>query len=336
MVISLDHTDWTALIVALVPLCFFLHSSGLAKMFKSVKLDGKHVFITGGSKGLGLALAVEFVRRGCHVSIAARDAADLATALQCLEKEATSSLKARKSNFHAFSVDVCDSTELKKALQTAETASGPIDILVLNAGVCIPGLLLDQDIDTFQRLLDLNLLANVKATQLVLPGMMSRQSGHLVYVASPLSVLGFAGYSAYCASKWALRGFVDSLRNETQGTGVTLSIGYPPDTDTPGFAKENETKPGLCVAVNKALGNDLYSPEKVAKCMVKGISRGDYHLPTPDLGSSLLLNSMAGLTPKPIHPLLTAFLAPLTVFVSSFFRWRIDSVAKKFNSQENL
>ena len=83
----------------------------------------------------------------------------------------------------------------------------------------------------------------------VVPHMVRRRSGHIVIVASGLAVTSFLGYSSYAPTKWALRGLADTLRNELLGFGIAVQIAYPPDTETPGFAHENETKPPETTAV---------------------------------------------------------------------------------------
>ena len=107
-------------------------------------------------------------------------------------------------------------------------------------------------------------------------------------------------------------------------------MGYPPDTDTPGYAAENVGKPQLCVAANAALGSELYSADRVAAALVGGMERaGVYHLPSPDLGANLLVGSMAGISPKPLPLLLAALAAPLVQPITSFLRWRVDAAVRK-------
>ena len=85
-----------------------------------------------------------------------------------------------------------------------------------------PGLFLDMPFEVFERQMSVNYLGAVRTVQAALPAMVARGRGRLVLTASPLAVLGFAGYTAYCPSKWALRGLADSLRNELRGTGVEV------------------------------------------------------------------------------------------------------------------
>lgn len=136
---------------------------------------------------------------------------------------------------------------------------------------------------------------------------------------------------SYAPTKWAIRGFADCLRNELFGTGVTVSVAYPPDTETPGYATETELKSELCVRVNNALGSSLYGADKVAAGIVRGIVEGRYHLAPPDFGSTLLVSTMASLTRPGVYwMLIEVLLAPLLVLVKRFLTWQIDGVARTY------
>ncbi len=119
-----------------------------------------------------------------------------------------------------------------------------------------------------------------------------------------------------------------------QGTGVKLSVAYPPDTDTPGYAMEKLTKPGLCNAVNDAVGSELYPAEKVAKKLVTQLERGAYHLTTPDLGSNILISSMTSLTPKSLPSLVGIVISPIVQIASSVVGGIADRAARKYNAQK--
>ena len=119
-----------------------------------------------------------------------------------------------------------------------------------------------------------------------------------------------------------------------QGTGVKISVAYPPDTDTPGYAMEKLTKPGLCNAVNDAVGSDLYTAEKVAKKLVKQLERGEYHLTTPDIGSNLLISSMTSLAPKSLPSVVGVLISPVVQIASSVVGALADRAARKYNVQK--
>ncbi|EFN56464.1 hypothetical protein CHLNCDRAFT_57682 [Chlorella variabilis] len=306
---------------------------------------GTHVLVTGGSKGLGLALALQCAERGCSVTIVARNKADLATALQQLQETAVAAATtlraaggaaAPAAKLQALSADTTDMTKVTKAFEEAERNAGPIDVLICNAGLSLPGLFVEQDVSAFELQMRVNYLGNVHSVKAALPGMLQRRAGRVVLVTSSLAILGFAGYSSYAASKWALRGLADCLRNELQGTGVEVSVAYPPDTDTPGYAQENASKPELCLAVNSALGSDLFTPDKVARLLLRGIERGQYHLPSADLGQNLLVSGMTSLSPKRFPLLVQVLLGPILPLATSVFGWIADRAATKHNTAHGM
>lgn len=199
-----------ALLIGLITLLFVLVPMGFFSRKRS--LVGKHVLITGGSKGIGLSLAKEFVCKGSHVSIVARNAADLRSALEELNQLAKS--KALTPRLNSFSADTMHTDQVSKAITDAQTIVGPIDILVCNAGLSIPGLFVEQDVDIFERQVNVNYLGTVRTIKAAIPAMLARAEGHIVIISSVLSVTGLAGYSSYAPSKWALRGLADCLFNE--------------------------------------------------------------------------------------------------------------------------
>ena len=203
---------WAGLIAALVP-AGLLHAL-LMPLFQRQKLHGKHVFITGGSKGLGLALAKEFIKRACNVTVVARNQADLVDAMQTLNEFATSTHQKSSVKIQALSADTTKSDEIANACTKATASAGPIDVLVCNAGLSIPGLFLEQQMSEFERQIEVNYLGTVRTIKCVLPQMLDRRQGRILITTSVLSVLGFAGYTSYAPSKWALRGLADCLRNE--------------------------------------------------------------------------------------------------------------------------
>lgn len=202
--------SWTAVALALASVA--LVQALTMGLFRRRKLSGLHVLITGGSKGLGLSLAKEFIRRGCSVSIVARSKTDLLEALATLQDFAKSlSLSAK---IQALPADVTSHEDLAKAFAAAEASSGPVEVVVCNAGLSIPGLFVEQRMEDFERQMQVNYLGAVRTVKCALPGMLARRQGHIVLTTSVLSVLGFAGYSSYAPSKWALRGLADCLHNE--------------------------------------------------------------------------------------------------------------------------
>lgn len=181
--------------------------------------------------------------------------------------------------------------------------------------------------------MDLNYFGALRAARAALPGMVRRRAGAIVFVSSAAGVCGFAGFASYAPSKWALRGLADCLRNELLGTGVGVHVAYPPDTDTPGYARECATKPPECHAASRAAGDTLYSADAVAAALLRSLERGHYHLASPDLGQNLLVAAMAGLSPHPLHPVLEFVLAPVIALALRVFGAIIDRATRRANEE---
>lgn len=290
----------------------------------------EHVLVTGGSKGIGFHIAASFASRGTYsVSILARSEKDL--------EKAKEELLTRFPNVRisSFAADTTDPVSLKRALEEAEGEVGPIDILVCNAGLSIPKLCIDTTMEEYEIQAQVNYLGTVRTTKLVLPSMMDRGTGHIIFVSSVMGVLGFAGYSSYAPTKWAIRGFADCLHNELQGTGIGISVAYPPDTDTPGFEAENQHKSTLCKSVNDALGSKTFPPDIVGSRIVSMYEQGSYHLTPPDIGASMLISTMTSLSPRVFNIFLQIIVAPILVIVSSVLQGTMNRVSRRYNSKNH-
>lgn len=282
----------------------------------------KHVLITGGSEGIGFSMAEAWLRQGATLTLVARTQSKLNTAKEVLERLASEFQLAGK--VECIPADTTSLEQIKSAMEEAEKRSGPIDVLICNAGVSEPGYFIEQPVAAFERTMRVNYMGTVNTIKVVAPRMLSRSSGHISIIGSGMSIVGFSGFSSYAPSKWALRGLADCLRNEFVGTGVEISIAYPPDTDTPGYKTEMQSKPQECAQISA--GEALMSPEKVAKHIVDHIRQGSYHIPAPDFGQELLAAKMAGLSPAPGSMVLNFLLSPILVLVALFYRRRWDGI----------
>jgi 3-hydroxybutyrate dehydrogenase len=186
----------------------------------SAGLQGRHALVTGGSRGIGLAVAAALAGAGAIVTVLGRDRASLDRVVA--ERHA-----------HAASVaDVTDGPGLRAAIAHAAQERGPIDFLVANAGGAVSAPFHKSDAALFQRMLDLNLISVVNATQAVLGAMTERGFGRIVAVASVAGLKGYPYVSAYCAAKHAVVGLVRSLAAETAAKGVTVNAVCPGYTET--------------------------------------------------------------------------------------------------------
>lgn len=232
--------------------------------------QNQRALITGGSSGIGLAIAKELARRGASVAILARDPGRLKIALEEIE----ACQIAPTQEFSSLQADVVDLNSLQAALDFYLVHSGPPDLLFNVAGFARPGYVEELPLDVFRQTMDIDYHGTVNVTKLLLNAMLMRGSGHIINFSSIAGVIGVFGYTAYSGAKFAVRGFSDALRSELAPRGIRVSIVYPPDTDTPQLTWENQYKPDETRTI---AGSDKpVSAEKVARLVLKGVARGSY------------------------------------------------------------
>jgi 3-dehydrosphinganine reductase len=225
-----------------------------------------HVLVTGGSSGIGLALAELFLGRGERVSIIARDPARL--------EAAKAGLLTGKSDaaIYTAAADVCDRASLDRSISACKAAFGEIDVLIASAGIVEPGLFVDQSPEAFDEQIAVNLTGVANVTRSVYADMVVRGVGRILIVSSGAGLIGIPGYAAYCASKFALRGFGAALRAEARSRGLTVSVCFPPDTVTPQYERELPLRP---LEAQTMMGKVKPWPVKrVAAAIAKGIDKG--------------------------------------------------------------
>lgn len=258
---------WALNIVWAVPLALVL-SVGWKKR---LSLQGRTVLITGGSSGIGLAVAKLAAFRGAHVIIVARDAVKLEEARAAIDANAPG---ANAQRCKAFSIDLTLGAEAveKKLLSISAVADGLVDVAILSAGDSVPKAFEDIEAVDFERLMNLNVGGCVKVSRTVLPGMKRRRSGRLVFISSMAGQLGVYGFTAYSASKFALRGFAEALRMEARPWGVGVTLVHPPDVETPLLERENVNKPIECRRISE--GSGLWQADLVARKTLDGVAAG--------------------------------------------------------------
>lgn len=224
----------------------------------------KKVVIAGGSSGIGKAAAIQLVRQGCDVAILARDAARL-------EAARAEIAAAGSGTVAAISVDVTDDASVAAGVEAAVAALGGIDLLVANQGYARCAAVWDAPLDQYEHILQTNFLGHVRLVKAVVPHLKAQKSGAICLVTSMLGFMSFYGYGAYAASKFAIVGFSESLRQELLPFGVQVNVFYPPTTDTPGLEAENETKPALTWAIEGS--SRQFTAEQVAATMLAGVQK---------------------------------------------------------------
>lgn len=268
--------------------------------------SNQHAIITGGSSGIGKAVAILLAGKGSHISILARDRETLGKAK--VEIEAARLNRGQK--VFAISADVSDQTLLKNAVSTAIHEIGPPDTLVASAGIAYPGYFMELPMDIFEQTMAVNYFGTLYTIRAVLPAMLEQGRGHLVLISSGAGLVGIYGYTPYSPSKFALRGLAESLRGELKLKGIGVSIVYPPDTNTPQLEEEEKTKP---IETKMITGTaKIWSAEGVAKVIVTGIEKKSFVI-TPGMEMTLLSR---------FHSL-----------IDPFTRWYFDRLAVKARKQ---
>lgn len=180
-------------------------------MSDRIALSGAAVAVTGAARGIGYATAKAFIAQGARVFIGDLDAEMAKTA-------------ADELGCTGMDLDVRSRESFANFLAAVD---GPLQVLVNNAGIMPAGRFIDEQDAVTDAIIDINLNGVLRGTKLALPAMLERRSGHIVNVASYLGEVPAAGLATYCASKHAVVGFSEALRDELAGTGVTVTAVLP-------------------------------------------------------------------------------------------------------------
>lgn len=233
------------------------------------RFHGKTVVVTGASSGIGRAAALAFAREGATLVIAARRAELLDTvAAEC---------RAFGVECHIVVADVSRRDDCERLAQRH------VDVLVNNAGFATFDAIEEAKADDLEAMMQTNYFGMVWCTQAVLPQMLDRRSGTIVNIASIAGLMGYARMGGYCATKFAMIGFSEALRDEVIGRGVRVALICPGTTETFFFVKAERGKmPGasrLILAVK---------PERVARAICDSAADGRYRRIVP-AGAALFI-----------------------------------------------
>lgn len=241
----------------------------------AIELNGAVVAVTGGARGIGLATAKAFAQRGSRVFIGDIDLETAAAAAAAVDGSAD-----------AIRLDVTSRESFGDFVTAIEGDAGGIDVLVNNAGIMPAGRFLDQSDGVIEAQIGINLLGPLNGMKAVLPGMVKRGRGHVVNVASMLGKAHAPGLAVYVATKHAVVGLTDCVRDELDDTGVTFTTVLP-------TAVKTELVSGLPIG-----GLFAVTPERVADAIVRSVDRRTEEVAVPRwMGGYSLLKAV---TPRPL------------------------------------
>ena len=233
------------------------------------EIVGKNVFLTGGSSGIGLSTARLLAAAGANVVIFARHERGLEAALVQIESRRVTAAQ----RFTCRPLDVADHEMVSAVMAEVVRSFGAPDILINNVGRALPRYFEDVTFEQFDETMKTNLYGAWNTISVLVPHMKAG-GGTIVNVSSMAGFIGVFGYTDYCASKFAVVGLSEALRQELRRYGISVAVLCPPDTDTPGLANEDAAKPAETKAVSA--GARLMPPDDVARALIRGIERGTF------------------------------------------------------------
>ncbi|KAL2458643.1 3-dehydrosphinganine reductase TSC10A [Forsythia ovata] len=291
-----------------------------------VPIKNRHVFITGGSSGIGLALAHQCAQQGADVTLLARNVSKLEEAKEAIKL-------ATGRDVRIFSADVREYENIVKVVEEV----GEIDVLVCNHGVYVPQELESQELEEIRFMIDVNLMGTFHLIKAALPGMKKNRAergpGSIAIMSSQAGQVGIYGYTAYSASKFGLRGMAEALQQEIIADNIHISLIFPPDTETPGFVEENKRRPQLTSII--AASSGAMKADEVAKKSIDGIKSGTFIVPC-NFEGFLLSVATAGLCPQ--RSFLMAFVevvtSPILRIAGLCFQWNWYGSIEKWYAQK--
>lgn len=223
---------------------------------------GQTAWITGASSGIGEALARELANRGARVVLSGRDEGRLAAVAESLATETL-----------VLPFEVTDEAAMRAASERAVHWHG-VDIFVANAGISQRSPAVDTAMAVYRRIIDVDLTAQIAASQALLPHMVGRGSGRLVFISSIAGKVGVPLRTAYCAAKFGLIGYADALRAELSQSGVAVHVICPGSVATD-VGRNALTGDGSARGKSDQAIDEGIPPDEAARAILDGMAAGE-------------------------------------------------------------
>src|SRR6266568_8169549 len=231
--------------------------------------------ITGGASSIELATARTLHSNGAHIVLADINSPGLLQARDIVFEHNSEA----QGQILTITTDVTNESDVEELILQTTAAFGRIDLVVTSAGIGRGGAIDTFSASDMQMMMNINFMGTYHCVQTALPTMRKQQSGHFVFLSSVAGKFGVPLLSAYCASKWAVRGFSSALRSELHGTGIGVTTVYPAWVDTPMVKQEENSLNMLDIQV-------LLTPDQVASDILQAVANDQCDLtlaPNPDI-----------------------------------------------------
>ena len=230
------------------------------------KIDGKTVWITGASSGIGEALAYQLAAKNCRLILSARRK----ERLKEVKKNCTN-----QNHIHILPFDITDFKSMPLLVKKAIIATEKIDVLVNNAGISQRSLIADTNFSVYQKMIDVDYLGTIALTKALLPHFIKNKMGHFVTVSSLMGKFSSPYRSGYCGAKHALHGFFDALRMEHEKDLIDVTMICPGFVNT-NIAKKALTADGSPQGVNDEATANGITVNKLCSLMISAIEKKKY------------------------------------------------------------
>jgi short-subunit dehydrogenase len=247
-----------------------------------MNLRDRVVVVTGASSGIGWETALAFARKGAHLAVAARSEDKLLQLAALIQQDGGSC-------FH-IPVDVTNNSSVNNMADKILEHFGRIDILVNNAGFGIFSPIVDADMKDIEAMMDVNYFGVVRCIQAVVPNMQREKKGHVVNVASVAGFMAAPTHGGYSATKFAVIGMSEALREEVRKDGIKVTTINPGPIDTPFFAQADLQK------IPEIARRFMLKPQRVAQEIVKAVEQEIPQVIIPRSMASLV--KLKGLAPR--------------------------------------